>query len=251
MYRYSNSESSDSSNSDDDLEEGHRNRRVFRERINFSLDITNFVFKEKFRVSKKTVEYLLNKIGAHLQHKTKRNQALEPVQQILCTLHWMGTGSQYHANADSHGLSKATVQRCIKRVCTSIVHELLGEEVRLPTTNTALIPQMFMRVANIPRICGIVDGSLFPIDAPHQNESAFVDRNGQHSINVMVVCGPNLEFFDASARWPGSVHDSRVLRCSTLAQQWENGWRPFTNGIILGDSGYGLRKWLITPNIPV
>jgi len=110
---------------------------------------------------------------------------------------------------------------------------------------------MFMRVANIPRICGIVDGSLIPIDAPHQNESAFVDRNGQHSINVMVVCGPNLEFFYASARWPGSVHDSRVLRCSTLAQQWENGWRPFTNGIILGDSGYGLRKWLITPNIPV
>lgn len=143
-----------------------------------------------------------------------------------------------------------SVHRCIKSVSTALVNKLLGSEVRWPR-NPNSIPEMFMRAGNMPLVGGVVDGSLIKIDAPNENEAAYDDRKGNHSINLMVVCGPNLEFFYCNARWPGSVHDSRVLRCSSLAQQWENGWRPFPNAIILGDSGYGLRKWLITPNIPV
>lgn len=28
------------------------------------------------------------------------------------------------------------------------------------------------------------------------------------------------------------------------------GWRPFPNAILLGDSGYGMLPWLLTPNVP-
>ncbi|KAJ8892228.1 hypothetical protein PR048_004808 [Dryococelus australis] len=111
----------------------------------------------------------------------------------------MGMGSQYHINADAHGLSKATVHCCIKRVCNILIHTLLGEEVRWPAAPALAIPQLFMRTANFPRIAGIVDGLLIKIDAQHNNEGAFVDRNGDHSINIMVVCGSNIEFFYASA----------------------------------------------------
>lgn len=245
--------SSSSSSSDSEFEglQVHRLPRVFRHRINFYENITDFSFKEKFRISKTAVQFLIQTIGQDLTHETRSNKALLPEQQILCTLHWLGCGAPYHIIADAHGLSKATVNRSIKRVCTLLVQQLLGEEVRWPTTDIHAIPQLFVRAANFPRVAGVVDGSLVKIDAPHENEFAFVDRDGDHSINVMVVCGPNLEFFYASARWPGSVHDSRVLRCSSLAQQWDNGWRPFPNAILLGDSGYGLRKWLISPNIPI
>lgn len=37
----------------------------------------------------------------------------------------------------------------------------------------------------------------------------------------MLVCGPDYSFYYASARWPGSVHDNRVLRNSSLYQTWE------------------------------
>ncbi|XP_063226892.1 putative nuclease HARBI1 isoform X1 [Bacillus rossius redtenbacheri] len=243
--------SSSSSSSGSDEERERRVQRVFRPRINLTFNFSDFVFKEKFRVSKVTAEYIINRLGPQLRTETKRNHALTVQEQLLCALHWLGTGAQYHVNADAHGLSKATIHRCVKKLCHLLVHTFLGEEVRWPTESVQAIPQLFMSVANIPRVAGVVDGSLIKIDAPHDNEVSFVDRNGNHSINIMVVCGPNLEFLYASARWPGSVHDARVLRCSSLSQQWENGWRPFPHAILLGDSGYGLKKWLITPNIPV
>lgn len=42
-----------------------------------------------------------------------------------------------------------------------------------------------------------------------------------------------------------SVNDARVLRNSALATRFEAGWRPFANGILLGDSIYGASDWLI------
>lgn len=63
----------------------------------------------------------------------------------------------------------------------------------------------------------------------------------------MAVCGPTLEFFYISARWPGSVNDARVLRRSTLCSAFDNGYRPFPESVILGDSIYPVKRWLIPP----
>lgn len=50
---------------------------------------------------------------------------------------------------------------------------------------------------NFNFLCGwIVD----QIDAPHENEAAFVDRDDNHSIKTMVVCGPNLDLHKFSKK---------------------------------------------------
>lgn len=107
--------------------------------------------------------------------------------------------------------------------------------------------QRFHAMAGFPEVCGVVDGILINIDAPTANEPAFVDRHGKHSINCMAVCGPDMKFYYVSANWPGSVHDARVMRNSFLFRNFENGWRPYPNGVILGDSAYPLKQWLIPP----
>ncbi|RXG73779.1 putative nuclease HARBI1 [Armadillidium vulgare] len=63
----------------------------------------------------------------------------------------------------------------------------------------------------------------------------------------MAVCGPDMRFYYISSKWPGSVHDARVLRNSILYRRMEEGWRPHPEGVILGDSAYPLKDWLIPP----
>ncbi len=78
------------------------------------------------------------------------------------------------------------------------------------------------------------------IIAPSENPEEYVNRKGYHSINVQLLVDSNYLI----ARWPGSVHDSRVLRRSALYELMEDG---NINGFILGDSGYACLPWLMTP----
>lgn len=141
------------------------------------------------------------------------------------------------------------VKHFFLQVRSAAISKLLGEEIRWPEANVVDIPQAFMNLANFPRVAGCVDGTLVQIDGPQQNEPAFVDRHGNHSINAMFVAGPDLQFFYASARWPGSVNDARILRNSSLCESWDSGYRPFPTAVLLGDSIYSLKQWLITPTV--
>ena len=234
------------SESDEDQVEPRRSRK-FRPRMNFSQE-DDFRFKEKFRLSKSAFEFTLSRIGALLRHETNPNHALSAEQQLMTALAWLGNGSQYHAVGRIHGISKATVHRCVQNVCRVIVEELMGEMIRWPQDASNIAPQ-FQLVSStcFPNVAGLIDGSLINIDAPTQHEEAFVDRHGNHSINVLAVCGPHQEFYYVTAKWPGSVHDARILRNCSLARQWNSGWRPFENAVILGDSGFGLSDWIIPP----
>ena len=51
-----------------------------------------------------------------------------------------------------------------------------------------------------------------------------------------------------TANHGGRNHDSRVLQDSSLWQKFEvQKQLPFPGAVLLGDSGYPLREWLITP----
>lgn len=47
------------------------------------------------------------------------------------------------------------------------------------------------------------------------------------------------------ARWPGASYDSNIFDHSVLRARCENG--EFGNTVIVGDNGYAVRKYLITP----
>jgi hypothetical protein len=220
------------SSDDSDGENEPRRKKIFRKRINFTFG-TEQQFLERFRIGTEEFEFLLNKIGQLLQHKTTKNKALSPKHQLLTTLHWLGNGGQYHGVADMHGVSKATVCRSISRVIKSINKNVFHDVVKWPE-NCQDIAVQFLKNGGFPLVCGCVDGTLINIDAPHQNEAAFVDRKGNHSINCTMVCGPDYSFYFVSCRWPGSVHDARALRNSSLAQKLDSGWRPFPDAVLLG-----------------
>ncbi|XP_056011501.1 putative nuclease HARBI1 [Ostrea edulis] len=73
-------------------------------------------------------------------------------------------------------------------------------------------------------------------------EPTFICRKGFHAINVQAVVDANLSFTNIVVRWPGSTNDSFILTNSSLPNIMEG-----TDGWLLGDSGYPLKKWLLTP----
>ena len=54
-------------------------------------------------------------------------------------------------------------------------------------------------------------------------------------------------FTNIVARWPGSTHDSFVFNNSRIGQRLEGQPHSLENGLLLGDSGYPCKPFLMTP----
>ena len=102
------------------------------------------------------------------------------------------------------------------------------------------ISSSFEGEGRFPGVIGIIDGTHIRIRAPESEPEAYINRKKFHSLNVQVksknehterlslanfkyysiffkvVCDDNMLFTDVLAGWPGSVHDSRLLRNSVL-----------------------------------
>ena len=93
-----------------------------------------------------------------------------------------------------------------------------------------------------------MDGTHIPILRPNIHEEAYLNRKDFHSINVQICGNEDLQIIDVVVKWPGSVHDSRILKNSKLYEKFREGELPsLPNGVILGDSGYPLLEWLLVP----
>nr|CAI5835702.1 unnamed protein product [Callosobruchus analis] len=73
----------------------------------------------------------------------------------------------------------------------------------------------------------------------------FRNRKQFSFLNVHSVADADLKFKDIVVRWPGSVHDSHIFRNSLLCQKFERG--NFGDSLIVGDTGYPIKPYLITP----
>ncbi|XP_058490332.1 putative nuclease HARBI1 [Solea solea] len=98
--------------------------------------------------------------------------------------------------------------------------------------------------AGLPNVIGCIDGTQIPITAPTQNEGDYVNRKSFHSINVQIICDATSLITNVEAKWPGSVHDSRIYRECSLSNRFARG--EF-DGYLLGDRGYPCQPSLLTP----
>nr|XP_022290278.1 putative nuclease HARBI1 [Crassostrea virginica] len=99
-------------------------------------------------------------------------------------------------------------------------------------------------MSGFPNVLGCIDCTHIRLKKPNNNKADFVNRKGYHSLNVQMCCDHKFVITSCVANWPGSVHDSRIFRQSALCAQFENGQH---DGLLLGDSGYPCRRFLLTP----
>ncbi|KAM3876289.1 putative nuclease HARBI1 [Diretmus argenteus] len=217
-------------------------------RHNFSpLDVLNDrPLQHKYRLPRAEIQRLIQIVSPHIQRATRRNYALSPEVQLLAALRFYAVGSFQEVVGDGTGLSKASVSRSVAAVTPILLLHarqhikmpIMGEEVRE-------VHQGFFDMAGIPRVLGLVDGTLIPLLNPSLKDPSWICRKHFSAINTQVVVAHDGLIVDIVARWPGSTHDSFVWANSAVGQKAARG--IYGRTIFLGDSGYPLRSYLITP----
>lgn len=142
------------------------------------------------------------------------------------------------------------VNRCITEVSDAIVNHLSAQWIKFPTNNAEKlqIKQNFMEACEFPGIIGIIDCTHVALIAPAIEEHNYINRKSFHSKNVQLICMLNLEITNCNARFPGSTHDAFIWRDSAVKEVMQNNYaRGERNTWLIGDSGYPIEPWLMTP----
>jgi len=107
------------------------------------------------------------------------------------------------------------------------------------------VAKEFEKGSLLPGVIGAIDGSFIQIPAPGDDQESYFNRKKYHSIILQGVCGPDMSFLDCNIGWPGSVHDSRVLKNSKIFQRSSTLFNP--HFYLIGDAAYPIRSWLMAP----
>jgi len=224
-----------------------RKARVFRDRTQPLEFMDDDELISRYRLSRQCILEVCDWLSADLKRPTARSHSLPVSTQVLVALRYYATGSMQRVAGDLHGISQPSVSRCIFAVSTSIT-SVAQSLIYFPTDEQSQrnIISDFYHIASFPNVLGCVDGTQIPILSPASNEHIYVCRKGFHALNVQAVCDAKLHFMNIVAKYPGSAHDSFIWHNCALYQYMkqqsieQQRW-------LLGDSGYPLSPFLMTP----
>ncbi|XP_039663782.1 putative nuclease HARBI1 [Perca fluviatilis] len=252
------------------LRRAFRRERFFRDRSD-PLAFDDSHLYERYRFCGDGICYLCRLLGPKIQHRTSRSHALTIPQTVCIGLRFFASGIFLYAVGDAENLSKATVCRSIRQMYL-VLKGFLNIFITFPGhKRTCFIKEEFYKIAGgpnmnyrlqnrvtftvghyslfcvtgFPNVIGAMDCTHIRIKRPSGvHEGDFVNRKSYHSINVQMICDADCTFSNVEAKWPGSVHDSRVFRASTIFQRLSQGEYA---GVLLGDKGYACQPFLLTP----
>nr|XP_034316524.1 putative nuclease HARBI1 [Crassostrea gigas] len=143
---------------------------------------------------------------------------------VLTCLRFLAKGDYLSETTDIHGISKLSGCLAVHRVVDAVCKAL--QNIALPTRREHIsrIKASFYKIAGFPNVIGAIDGTQIPIQG--------MGTDDKHL------------FTNAVCRFPGATHDAFILQNSSLPNLIESlqdgGW-------LIGDSGYPLKEWLMTP----
>ena len=217
-------------------------------------------WKENFRVSRDTFEYICQLVGLALQRQNTGMRDAIPVQKRVGASLWqLATGDCYWSCGLMVGLAKPTVLKC----CHEFVQDICwhkDEFIKFPSTAAEIAKKIkgFNNKSKLPNVVGTIDGSHVPIKALKINYEDYFNRKHFYSFfstgsswcfwPLFICC----HWFSWKSTWcSDATFDWRLLGC----WRWE-----YPNGtciwvrhgtivcpLIVGDTAYPNKTWLIRP----
>ena len=216
-------------------------------------------FRQQLRVTRNTFNQILNTLNHRLVRQQSRFRDPLPPEKILALgLYRLGHGNSYVSIGPSFNVGKATVIEAVQDVVEAL-YEIRNEHIKFPENEaeTRAAIETFQDLSDLPNIVGAIDGSHVRIKAPKDSPVDYFSRYQQHDFIIQAVVNGQKLFLDFACGYPGSMHDARVLRRSSIFRRAEGGdilIAPTVNingneigPYLVGDSAYPLSPWLMKP----
>ena len=221
-------------------------------------------FKKTFRVTRTTFNNILNSIRQDIDKDNITEGPITPECRLAICLYRLGRGDYLYTVAELFGVGVSTVQSIVLEVSRSIVKNLWKSAVmELFPSNTDQVTAKIIDMEQLwqfPCAWGAVDGCHLPIVCPYGGEEArkeYHNFKNFYAIVMMAIVDAKDRFVWVSVGFPGNSHDSVIFQSTQLwTDITENNIIPSigknihdvtVNPLILGDSAFPFRTWLLKP----
>lgn len=158
--------------------------------------------------------------------------------QVLVFVYWLASATSYRIVSETFDMPRSTICDVVHRVSRGI-QGIIRRVIRYPTQ--AELEEVGAGFAHLARshafrsVAGAIDGMHVRFIPPAADQQSYFNRKLYYSIQMQAVCDHKGWFVNIFVGFPGSVHDSRVLKNSDMfvhRQYPPEGW------FLLGDGGY-------------
>ncbi|GBG69119.1 hypothetical protein CBR_g3817 [Chara braunii] len=187
-------------------------------------DAAEEYFHDKLWMSKSVFYGIVAALSSYLQRQiTPFRQPLQPKRIVAYAVYRWASSETYDSGTSNFGIGRASGIAAVEDV-TRALHRAYPDKIKMPTgSRRKQVMDAFER-KRFPRCMGAIDCTHLyvdkPANAPAEN---FCDRHRQFSVVAQVVVDMDMRILDVFVGYPGSVHDSRVLRNSSLYRRAQAG----------------------------
>ncbi|ETV85762.1 hypothetical protein H257_02345 [Aphanomyces astaci] len=201
-------------------------------------------FKANLRCSQATFSRLIDWIRHELPERYRRLSHHSFKTKVVVVLYFLGSDGGYRETAAAFGMSKSWCVNVIS-VLVGVLSSSAATWINLPRNSAEWndVEQVFFARQKIPGVVDAVDGTLIEIQRP-KDYDGFYNRNGDLSLNIQAVVHAKTRFMSVDIR-PGSYSDKKISKTSSFG--YSISWKIPKGCFLLGDAGYTLMPWLITP----
>jgi hypothetical protein len=180
--------------------------------------------------------------------------------RVAIALRRLNSGGSLVTVGASVGVNHSTVSLITWRFIEAM-EERASHHLRWPDTGEMeKIKSKFEKIHGLPNCCGIVDTTHITmcLSSAEPNCKVWLDQEKNYSMVLQAVIDADMRFTDIVTGWPGSMKESSILHSSGLFKLCEKGERlngsklKVSDGsevgeYLIGDAGYPLFSWLLTP----
>ena len=194
-------------------------------------------FKLNMRVERETFELILHVVRPSIE-KQPTNLNPEPTtcdRQLALTIYRLAHGCSFLTLQNLFGVSVSLAGIVFNHVCRVLVREMYDQYVRLPETLEEWTKELSGFIENYEFPCIAAWGG-FHVHFSNKLKNVFSFKK-RYVANNFGLVGYNNRFLNTVVGVPGSTHDAKLLRNSSIYEKIQTGETISNRTILFGNFG--------------